>query len=536
MRLLICAALSICLLACSHVPADLQPSAPPRDGTPLEIAELDIATLQSLMTDGELDSRALTRAYLGRIATIDDAGPTLNAVIETNPDALDEAAALDAERRAGHLRSPLHGIPVLLKDNIDATPMVNSAGSLALAGHRPKVDAPLVRALREAGAVILGKTNLSEWANFRSTRSSSGWSARGGQTHNPYVLDRSPCGSSSGTGAAIAASLAAAGVGTETDGSVICPAAMTGLVGIKPTVGLIGRSGIIPIAQSQDTAGPMARSVADAALLLGVMASASDPADSAAEAAATHRLADYTKALDPAALDGARIGVLRDAMGRNPELDAAMERAIAAMKAAGATVVDSKIPTAGEWDDAEYTVLLYEFKDGLNRYLRDSGAAVDSLEALIAFNTAHADREMPWFGQEILLQARAKGPLAEAAYRDAARKARQLAGPQGIDAALEQHDLDALIAPSTRPAWLIDLVNGDHSGGAGYGAPAVAGYPSVTVPIGDVHGLPVGAVLMGPKWSEAELIGLAYALEQATHARTPPRFLPTIPLSSASAE
>ncbi len=532
MRLTICVALSLCLLACGRYatpdPAPARPS-DPADTTPsIEVVELDIAQLQARMADDELTSRALTRAYLDRIAAIDDAGPTLNAVIETNPDAVDDAAALDAERQAGRVRGPLHGIPILLKDNIDAVGMVNSAGSLALADNRPQTHAPLVAALREAGAVILGKTNLSEWANFRSTRSSSGWSARGGQTRNPYVLDRSPCGSSSGTGAAIAASLAAAGVGTETDGSIICPAAMTGLVGIKPSVGLIGRSGIIPISKSQDTAGPMARSVADAALLLGVMASAVDPADDASAAAATHRRADYTSALDPAALDGARIGVLREAMGQNPELDAAMERTIEAMKVAGATMVDSKIPTAGDWGDAEYTVLLYEFKDGLNRYLRNSGAAVGSLEELIAFNETHADREMPWFGQEILLQAQEKGPLTEDIYRDAARKAKRLAGPEGIDAALERDKLDALIAPTTGPAWVIDLVNGDHFGGAGYGAAAVAGYPSVTVPIGDIHGLPVGAVLMGPKWSEAELIGLAYALEQATRARTPPRFLPTI--------
>ncbi len=540
MRLMICAALSMCLLACaSYAAPELVPtrlSIPTDRAPPIEVVEQDIAQLQARMASGELSSRALTRAYLERIAAIDDAGPTLNAVIETNPDALDDAAALDTERQAGRVRGPLHGIPVLLKDNIDATPMVNSAGSLALADNRPTVDAPLVAALREAGAVILGKTNLSEWANFRSTRSSSGWSARGGQTRNPYVLDRSPCGSSSGTGAAVAASLAAAGVGTETDGSIICPAAMMGLVGIKPTVGLVGRSGIIPISKSQDTAGPMGRSVADAALLLGVMASAVDPADDASKAAAAHRLADYTIALDPTALDGARIGVLREAMGGNPDLNAAMERAIEAMKAAGATMVDSEIPTAGDWGDAEYTVLLYEFKDGLNRYLRDSGAAVGSLTELIAFNEANADLEMPWFGQDILLQAQEKGPLTEDVYRDAARKAKRLAGPEGIDAALERDKLDALIAPTTGPAWVVDLVNGDHFGGAGYGAAAVAGYPSVTVPIGDVHGLPVGAVLMGPKWSEAELIGLAYALEQATRARTPPRFLPTIAPVADSAE
>ena len=534
MRLMLCAAVSMCLFASgctARGPVSSSPAVASNDAA-VAVEDVDIGQQQSRMANGETSSSALTRAYLDRIAAIDDAGPTLNAVIETNPDALAEAAALDAERRAGHVRGPLHGIPVLLKDNIDATPMVNSAGSLALASHRPDADAPLVRALRDAGAVILGKTNLSEWANFRSTRSSSGWSARGGQTRNPYVLDRSPCGSSSGTGAAIAASLAAVGVGTETDGSIICPAAMNGLVGIKPSVGLVGRSGIIPISISQDTAGPMARNVADAAVLLGVMASASDPADDASVAASSHRQVDYTAALDPAALDGARIGVLRDAMGRNPELDAAMERTIKAMQAAGATVVDASIPTAGEWDDAEYTVLLYEFKDGLNRYLDASGAAVGSLEALIAFNRANQDREMPWFGQEILLQAQEKGPLDEAAYRAAADKARRLAGPEGIDAALQKDRLDALIAPSTGPAWLIDPVNGDHFGGAGYGAPAVAGYPSITVPIGDVHGLPVGAVLMGPKWSEARLIGLAYALEQATRARIPPRYLPTIPVET----
>jgi len=529
--LLPCSALVLGLLAgCATPPAPAPAlgAIPHVMADPLDIVEADVATLSARMESGTLTSVALTRAYLDRITAIDDVGPRLDAVIEINPDALLEAGRLDAERGTGRVRGPLHGVPVLLKDNIDATPMVNSAGSLALAGHRPGTDAPVVAALRAAGAVILGKTNLSEWANFRSTRSSSGWSARGGQTRNPYVLDRSACGSSSGTGAAVAASLAAIGVGTETDGSIICPAAMTGLVGIKPTVGLVGRSGIIPISHSQDTAGPMARNVADAALLLTVMASAQDPADDATAAAAARPVSNYVEALDPDALAGARIGVLRDEMGRRIDIDATMEQAIAAMKAAGATVVDAEIPTVGDWDEAEFTVLLYEFKDGLDRYLASAGTPTGSLAELIEFNRVNADREMQWFGQELLLQAQQKGPLTDAAYRTAAREAKRLAGPDGIDAALAAQQLDALIAPATGPAWVIDPVNGDHFGGAAYGAPAVAGYPSITVPIGAVHGLPIGAVLMGPKWSEPELIGLAFALEQATLARRPPRFLRTV--------
>ena len=494
--------------------------------------EADIASLQAKMADGSLTSRALTQAYLDRIAALDDAGPMLNAVIEINPDALKHADALDAERKAGKSRGPLHGIPVLLKDNIDAMPMVNSAGSLALANHRPKTDAFVVQRLRDAGAVILGKTNLSEWANFRSTRSSSGWSGRGGQTRNPYALDRNPCGSSAGTGTAIAASLASVGIGTETDGSILCPSAVAGLVGIKPTVGLVSRSGIIPISHSQDTAGPMARSVADAAALLTAIAAA-DPVDAASKERAATDAIDYSAHLKAEALKGARIGVVRKLMGYQPDTDAAMERAITAMKAAGATVVDAEIPTAGTWDDAEYQVLLYEFKAGLEAYLVASDAPIKTLAGLIEFNKANAATEMPYFGQEIFEQANAKGPLTEPAYLGARDKARKLAGPDGIMAALKKQDLDALVAPSMSPAWPTDPINADHFTGAGYGAAAVARTPSITVPMGDSHGLPLGITFMAPAWGEARLIELAYAFEQATKARKAPRFLPTVNFDAA---
>jgi amidase len=504
-------------------------AAAPRDKA--GVAETDIATLQGRMSSGGVSSRELTRAYLERIAALDDAGPTLNSVIELNPDALKEADARDAERKAGKLRGPLHGVPILLKDNIDATPMVNSAGSLALANHRPKTDAFLVGKLRAAGAVILGKTNLSEWANFRSARSASGWSARGGQTKNPYALDRNPCGSSSGTGTAIAASLAAAGIGTETDGSIICPSSVAGLVGIKPTVGLVSRSGIIPISHSQDTAGPMTRSVADAAALLGAIVGR-DEHDTATAANTERGAPDYLAHLNRDALRGARIGVLRKSAGFHPGVDVEFERAIAAMKAAGAIVVDADIVTAGQWDDAELQVLLYEFKHDLQAYFAAANAPVKSLADVIEFNKTNAAKELPYFGQELFEQSQAKGSLDEKEYKDAAAKARQLAGPAGIDAALRVQNLDALIAPAMSPAWLTDPVLGDHFVGAGYGAAAVAGTPSITVPMGEYFGLPVGIVFMGPAWSEARLIGLGYAFEQLTKARKPPRFPPTVDLAA----
>ncbi|BDU15775.1 amidase [Lysobacter auxotrophicus] len=514
----------------SDTTASAKPAAPaaaPRDG--FAFAEVGIDELQARMGRGELTSHALTQAYLDRIAAIDDAGPTLNAVIELNPAALKEADALDAERKAGRVRGPLHGVPVLLKDNIDATPMANSAGSLALASHHPRTDAFVVARLREAGAVILGKTNLSEWANFRSSRSSSGWSARGGQTRNPYALDRSPCGSSSGSGAAVAASLAAAAVGTETDGSIVCPSSVAGLVGIKPTVGLVSRSGIIPISHSQDTAGPMARSVADAAILLSAMVGR-DETDAATSESTGRAIFDYHARLNRDGLRGARIGVLRKSMGFHPAADAALERSLEAMRQAGAEIVDVELPTAGQWNDAEMDVLLYEFKHGLNGYLSRSGAPVNSLAALIEYNRRNAQTEMPFFAQELFERAQAKGTLDEMAYIDARSKARRLAGAEGLEAVLSASTLDAIVAPATAPAWLIDPVNGDHFLGEGYGAAAVAGTPSITVPMGDYFGLPMGIVFMGAAWSEPRLIELAYAFEQKTKARKAPQFLATAPL------
>ncbi len=501
----------------------------PGNATPagIDVAELSATDAQARMSNGSLTSAALTRGYLDRIATIDDAGPTLNAVIEINPKAADEAAALDAERKAGKVRGPMHGMPVLIKDNVDIAGMVNSAGSLALADNRPAADAFLVKRLRDSGAVILGKTNLSEWANFRSTRSSSGWSSRGGQTKNPYALDRNPCGSSSGTGAAIAASLGAIGVGTETDGSIICPASVSGLVGIKPTVGLVSRTGIIPISVSQDTAGPMARTVADAAMMLTAMAGV-DPADPSGPSAQGKVAADYATFLKADALKGKRFGIVRQAMGYHPDVDASMMKAVDAIKAAGGEVVDVKIAAYNSWNDPEFTVLLYEFKDGLNAYLKHAGAKQASLEALIAYNKANAAQVMPFFGQEIFEQAQGKGPLTDAAYTKARADARRLAGKDGLVATLDKEKLDALIAPSLSPAWPTDHVLGDHFVGAGYGMAAVAGTPSLTVPSGDSQGLPLGVTFMGRAYSEGELIGFGYALEQAMKARKPPSFAPTV--------
>ncbi len=511
-------------VGCAQPPAQPALPAPPA----LDVVELSATDAQRRMASGELTSVALTQAYLDRIAKVDDAGPTLSAVIEVNPQAIADATSLDAERKAGKVRGPLHGIPVLLKDNIDVAGLVNSAGSLALADNKPAADAFVAARLRAAGAVILGKTNLSEWANFRSTRSTSGWSSRGGQTRNPYVLDRNPCGSSSGTGSAIAASLGAVGVGTETDGSIICPSSVNGLVGLKPTVGLVSRTGIIPISASQDTAGPMARTVSDVALLLNGMA-AVDATDPSGPAADGKIAVDYTTFLKTDALTGKRFGVLRQAMGYHPDVDASVAKAIDAMKAAGAEVIDVKVPTYNAWSDPEFSVLLYEFKDGLNAYLRKSGSPHTSLEALIAWNKANAAKAMPFFGQEIFEQAQAKGPLSEPAYIKARSDARRLAGKDGLLAVLANEKLDAVIAPSLSPAWPTDHVLGDHFVGAGYGMSAVAGTPSLTVPIGDSHGLPLGITFMGAAYREGELIGFGYALEQATKARKAPEYKPTLP-------
>lgn len=510
--------------ACAAAPE--QRPAPTVPAPALDVAELSAADARSRMERGVLTARAITEAYLARIAALDKTGPALNSVIELNPAALADAERLDAERAGGKVRGPMHGIPVLLKDNIDVVGMANTAGSLAMVDNRPSADAFLVARLREAGAVILGKTNLSEWANFRSTRSSSGWSSRGGQTKNPYVLDRNPCGSSAGTGTSIAASLAAVGVGTETDGSILCPASVAGLVGLKPTVGLVSRSGIIPISISQDTAGPMTRTVTDAAMLLAAMAGA-DAADPAA-AAVRGPTPDYLGALRGDALAGKRFGVVRQAMGYHPDVDASMEHAIAELTAGGATVVDVQVPTYNRWSEPEFEVLLYEFKDGLNKYLATSASAHKSLQALIAWNTAHRDTAMPHFGQEIFEQAQAKGPLTDAAYLRAKAAAAQLAGRDGLVAALDGQKLDALIAPAMAPAWLTDHVLGDHFVGAGYGMAAVAGTPSLTVPMGETRGLPLGLAFMGRAYSEADLLAYAYAFEQRTKARTRPTFKPTL--------
>jgi amidase len=477
----------------------------------IELEELTIAELQ------RYSAVALTQAYLGRIEAIDKRGPRINSVIELNPDAMSIAAALDAERQAGNIRGSLHGIPVLIKDNIDtADRMRTTAGSLALENNIAARDAGLVARLRAAGAVILGKTNLSEWANFRSTHSTSGWSARGGLTRNPYAVDRNCCGSSSGTGAAIAASLAAAGVGTETDGSIVCPSSACGLVGIKPGLGLISGSGIIPIAHSQDTAGPMARTVADAAALLGAMSAEGR---------------DYARFLKADGLKGARIGVARKYFGFNDRVDKLMSEAIDVIKRLGATIVDpADMATTGKYDDTEFEVLLYEFKADLNKYLAALSPDVKSrtLADLIKFNEENREREMPYFGQELFERAQAKGPLTEAAYKKALAKNHRMSRAEGIDAVIRKHRLDALIAATGSPMWPTDLINGDHFTGGFSTASAVSGYPHVTVPAGQVFGLPVGLSFFAGAKSEATLIKFAYAFEQATKARRKPAYLPSV--------
>jgi amidase len=479
-----------------------------------ELEEVTIGELAARLGAGEVTARSLAEAYLERIAAIDGAGPELRSVIEVNPDALSMADRLDGEQAEGHVRGPLHGIPILVKDNIDtADGMLTTAGSLALADTRPARDAAIVVRLRSAGAVVLGKTNLSEWANFRTLRSSSGWSGRGGQCRNPYALDRSPCGSSSGSGVAVSANLCTAAIGTETDGSIVCPSSTNGVVGIKPTAGLVSQAGIVPISHTQDTAGPMGRTVTDAVALLSAIAER-----------------EVVLNQDPDALRDARIGVARNMAGFHDHVDALFEEALAALRELGADVVDpAEVPHATELDDPEMEVLLYEFKADLTSYLAArGGSAPSTLEDVIAFNRATPQEQLTVFAQDLFEKAAAKGALTDAAYLEALATCRRLAREEGLDAAFGTHGLDAVVAPTGGPAWLIDHVNGDHYVGGNSSVAAIAGYPSITVPMGFVAGLPVGISFIGPAWSEPTLVPYAFAFERATAHRRPPTFAPTV--------
>ncbi len=500
-----------------------------------ELEEVTIERLQAEMSTGKMTAHQLTEMCIARIEALDWQGPEIRSVIEVNPDALEIADTLDRERVERGARSPLHGIPILLKDNIDtADRMHTTAGSLALLNARPANDAFVAERLRRAGAILLGKANMSEWANFRSTHSSSGWSARGGQALNPYALDRSPCGSSSGSATAVAANLAPVALGTETDGSILCPASVNGVVGIKPTVGLTSRAGVIPIAHSQDTVGPFARTVADAALVLGAITGV-DASDPATGASARRSFTDYTPFLDPHALRGARIGISREVyFGYSEKADRIAEEAITVLRGLGAVIVDpANIPTAKDMQDSEseMTVLLYEFKANINAYFASLGhdAPVRTLNDLIAFNVAHAAEEMPYFGQELFEKAQEKGLLTDPAYLAALEESRRLSRQRGIDAVMDEHQIDALVMPSGSPAWKIDLITGDHHTGGSSQPAALAGYPAITVPAGDVYGLPVGLTFMGRAFSEPKLIGLAYAYEQASRLRQAPRFRRSVP-------
>jgi amidase len=500
--------------AVASVAAPLARSAPPTPVSAFAFEEATLGELAARMQSGELDASALTLAYLERIAALDRAGPQLRAVIEVNPEALEIAQALDRERRSGRVRGPLHGMPVLVKDNIaTGDRMATSAGSLALDGWRAAEDAPVVRQLRAAGAVILGKTNLSEWANFRSSNSLSGWSSRGGQTRNPYALDRTPSGSSSGSASAVAANLCAAAIGTETDGSITSPCACNNLVGLKPTLGRVSQAGIVPIAHSQDTAGPMARTVADCALVMNAMYTAGPRID-------------FTAHLGLAHLKGVRLGVGRQYFGTNEKADRVIEEGLAALKELGAVLVDVEIPSLGKFDEAELEVLLFEFKADLNQWLANAAprAPVASLADVIEFNARNAERLMPIFGQDLLVKAQEHGPLTDAKYRAALARCRRLARTEGIDAVTKKHRVEAIVALTSSPPWLLDPVNGDLSRGGCTSLPAVAGYPHVTVPAGFVGGLPVGLSFFGAAGTDARLLGLAHAFEAATRHRVPPRF------------
>jgi amidase len=501
------------------------------DLRPFELDEITIIDLQDGMKSGKFTARSLVEKYSARVAEIDKQGPAINSVIELNPDALAIADTLDQERKTKGARGPLHGVPVLIKDNIDtADRMMTTAGSLALVGSKPPRDSFVAQKLRAAGAVILGKTNLSEWANIRSSHSTSGWSGRGGLTKNPYALDRNPCGSSSGSGAGVSANLCAAAIGTETDGSIVCPASSNGIAGIKPTVGLVSRSGIIPISHSQDGAGPLCRTVRDAAVILGVLTGI-DPRDPATAASQGKSLTDYTQFCDPNGLKGARIGVARKYFGFSDTVDALMEQSLDAMKKQGATLIDpADIETLGKFDESELLVFMYELKADLNAYLANLGpnAPVRTLKDIIDFNDRNRQKEMPYFGQDLFLKAEAKGPLTEKAYLDALEKNHQLARTEGIDATMDKYHLDAIFAPTGGPAWITDLVNGDHVAGGSSNAAAVAGYPNINVTAGFISGLPVGISFFGRAWSEPTLIRLAFAFEQTTKARQTPRFLSTI--------
>ena len=522
-------ALSSSVIALSGVAACTQQSENPEepDYSEFDMNEISIGDLQNKMESGEMTAVQICEKYLERIKLVD---LLLKSVIELNPDALEIAKQLDEERKTGKVRGQLHGIPVLLKDNIDTgDKMQTTAGSLALDGNIAENDAFIIKKLRDAGAVVLGKTNLSEWANFRSESSSSGWSGRGGQVRNPFCLDRSPCGSSSGTGAAVSANLCAIGIGTETNGSIVCPSGVNGIVGIKPTLGMWSRQGIIPIAHSQDTAGPMARTVKDAAILLGALADF-DLNDAETHIEKGEIFTDYTQFLDENGLAGMRIGIASEMIGFNSKVDALFKQAVEAMKANGAEIIEEvKFENRRKWGEPSYQVLLYEIKADLNKYLQEhQGAPVKSMAEIIEFNKKNAGREMPWFDQEIFELAQSKGDLTSEEYLNALKDSKKYAGKEGIDLVMEEHKLDAVIAQTNGPAWTIDWVNGDHFSGGSSSPAAISGYPNVTVPMGYVHGLPVGISFFGKAWSEPKLLKIAYAFEQATKHRKAPGFWKTL--------